>query len=38
VLVIAPIIGIAVFRLVHILPERLPKEKASADPRDSVPV
>ena len=39
VLVIAPIIGIAVFWLVHILPEKIAaKEKASADAGDPVPV
>ena len=39
VIVIAPIIGIAVFWLVHILPEKIAREeKASADPRDPVPV
>ena len=39
VLIIAPIIGITVFWLVHILPEKIAaQEKASADARDPVPV
>ena len=39
VIVIAPIIGIAIFWLVHIMPEKIAaEEKASADPRDPVPV
>ena len=39
VLVIAPIIGITVFWLVHVMPEKIArKEKASTDARDSLPL